>query len=141
VVVPAEPLLDPAQQQVLEQLAPEKRIVWKDVAALLAEVKPWLAVEGGAKAWALPRCKLNAPQAPLVIHLLSRAYDPAKEQTAPQQNISLCLQSALFNGRKPARCQAFAPGAEPLALPLESGEAGTQVKLPELKLWAVLRVE
>lgn len=141
VIVPANPLLDPAQQQVLEQLAPWKCAVWRDAAALPAEVQPWLTVDGGAKVWALPRRKPNAPESPLVIHLLSRAYNFAAEQTPQQQNVSLRLRNALFNGRKPTRCQAFAPGTEPLTLPIESDDAGARVKLPELKLWAVLRVE
>jgi len=141
VIVPANPMLDPAQQQTLDQLAPAKRIVWKDAASLLAELKPWVAVEGGTKAWVLPRRRLNDPAAPLIVHVLSRAYDFAAEKTPLQENVWLRLQHALFGAHKPTRCQAFTPGAEPLMLPLESDDAGVRVKLPELKLWAVLRVD
>lgn len=140
-VIPPEPLLDAAQKQVLDRIPADKLIAWKDAVSLLAAVQPPLTVEGVKDVWALPRHNPNLPGSPLVIHILNRNYDFAADRTAPQQNLTLRVHNSLLGGKRPLRCKAFAPGSDPTPLAIEPDPAGVQIKLPELKLWTILRLE
>lgn len=140
-VVPPATWLDPEQQRVLDQFPAAKRIEWKDSASLLAALEPKLAVEGCTGVWALPRCNPQQANAPLVVHLLNRNYDFSTDRIAAQLNLTLRLRRSILGGRKPTRCTAFSPGAEPEILEVEADGEGVRTALPELGLWSVLRFE
>ena len=141
IVVPAEPMLDPADRAVLDRLPPEKLLVWKDAPALVAAIAPWLSIEGARDVWALPRRDTTDPRAPLLVHLVNRRYDFATDRLTAQSRFVLHLRDALTGAHKPARCRAFTPGAEPADLPIEPEPGGLRVSLPELNLWTILRFE
>ena len=140
-VTPAGVKLDPEQQKVLDQIPSNKRVEWKDAASLRAALEPTLAVEGAVDVWALPRRNPKQPDSPLVVHLLNRNYDFATDRTAAQPNVTLHLRRSLLGAKAPSKCTAYAPGTDPVGLPVEADGDGVRTKIPELKLWSVLRFE
>lgn len=132
--------LEPEQQKVLETLPPERRPVWNG-GATLAALEPSLGIEGAANVWALPRRNAGDGKSPLIVHLLNRNYDFAGDRSAPQKDWTLQLRGSLFPGKKPGKCTAYSPGGVPMPLPVEPVADGVRVKIPELKLWSVLRFD
>jgi hypothetical protein len=145
IVVPADSLLDAEQKDLLDALAAaHKTIPWTDGPALLAQVRPWIAVEGARNVWALPRQLPGQPGAPLVVHLLNRNYDFAAEKTAPRHDLVLHLGASSIAGRKLTRCKAYTPqlgGSTVVPLTVEPEAGGLRVKIRELTLWTVLCLE
>ncbi len=140
-IVSRDLMLDAAQQEVLDRFPQDKLVMWKDTASLLAAIEPPLAIEGATNVWALPRRNPRQSKSPLVVHVLNRNHDFATDRTAPQQNLTLRLRRSLLGGNHLARCTAFAPGSEPVSFAIEPDGDGVRIKLPELKLWTVLRLE
>ena len=141
VVVPADPMLDAAQQKTLAQVPPQKLIVWKNATDLVAQVQPWLAIEGATNVWACPRLKANGASSSLIVHLLNRNYDFQNDQTLTQTNLVLHIRKPLLGKNPPTHRQAFTTGANPISLSVEADAEGLRVKVPELKLWSVLMFE
>ncbi len=140
-VIPRDLKLDATQQKVLDQIPPGKTIVWKDAVSLRTVLNPPLAVEGAHDVWALPRRNPHLSNSPLIIHILNRNHDFATDRTITQQNLTLFLHDSLLNGHRPKHCKVFAPGTEPATAAVEADTMGVRVKLPEVKLWSVLRLE
>ena len=137
-VVSRDLMLDPAQQQILDQFPQDKIVIWKDSAALLAAIEPQLALEGAHDVWVLPRRNPHLSESPLVVHVLNRNHDFATDRVVTQLNLTLRIHDSLFAGKPPRHCKAFAPGSEPVSLAVEANGTGVRIKLPELKLWTVL---
>jgi hypothetical protein len=145
IVIPGDPRLDEQQQAVLSKLAAEqKTITWRNGPAMLSQIQPWVSVEGAPNVWALPRQRPDKPNAPLVVHLLNRNYDFTAEKITPQNGFSLHVARSLAGNKPPTQCNAYTPdlaGETSVSLPVEPEGAGVRVKIPELKLWTVLRLE
>ena len=141
IVVAADPMLDAAQQKVLDQAPRQKTVMEKNAGAILDGITPCLAVENAKNVWALPRRIPRRANSPLIVHLLNRNYDFAADRTLPQQSLVLRLRKSLLGDKRPAHCTAFAPGNEPVSLAVEPDGDGAQIKIPEIKLWTVLRLE
>jgi hypothetical protein len=141
-VVLGDPMLDPAQQAVLEKLTAAKRlIVWKDAPSLLAQIDPWLRVEGAKNVWALPRRIPGRADSPLVVHLLNRNYDFGADKMQPQADLVLHLRPPLVGAKVPLRCSLLSPDGATAQLAVEQEADGVRVKVPELKLWSLVRVD
>ena len=143
-VIPTGAKLDPEQQKVLEQVPPDKRIEWKDCCLAACRLEPALAVDGTTGVWALPRRNPRLPKLPLVVHLLNRNYDFAADRTAPQQNLTLAPPLVAWAARNSrTNAPSLRPGCEPASLVVDTVErvTGAATKIPELKLWSVLRFE
>ena len=141
IVAPAEPMLDPAQKKALDDLPADKKVVWKDAASLLKEIKPRIVVEGAGNIRVLPRMVPGRADSPLVVHVLNRNYDYEKELMIAQNNLTLRIPSDLLGGRKFSKCTAFTPDGPAVTLAVETVADGIQVKLARLKLWTVLKLE
>ena len=150
IIVPAEPMLDAEQQAVLAKLTEAKKtVVWKGEgragaaphATLVPQIESWVSVEGAKGVWALPRRVPNRADSPLIVHLLNRNYDFAADKMLPQQNIVLHISKSLLGRKPPAQCKVFSPDAEPALLSVEPDGDGAKVKVPELKMWALVQFE
>jgi hypothetical protein len=141
IAVPAEPMLDAGQQKTLDQATTSKTVIGKDAKTILDGITPCVAVENAKNVWALPRRIPNRADAPLVVHLLNRNHDFAADRPVPQQDVVLRLRPSLLGGKRPAHCTALTAGSEPMSLAVESDGDGVRVKIPELKLWTVLRLD
>ncbi len=139
--VPSEPMLDAAQQKVLDEARPPRTVIGKRADAILDGVTPWVAIEHAKNVWALPRRNPSRAGAPLVVHLLNRNHDFAADRPVPQADVVLRLRAPLMGGKRPAQCRAFTAGSEPVALTVEPDGDGVRIKIPELKHWTVLRLE
>jgi hypothetical protein len=130
-----------ADQVPAEKLRP-RSIAWKDAADLLAPVRPWLRVEGERKTWALPRQVPGSRPAALAIHLLNRSYDFAADRTAPQNDVVLHVAKPLL-GRNAAALKAtlYAPGVAPATIPVEQAGDELVARVPELRLWSILKLD
>ena len=141
IAVPAEPMLDATQQKVLDEAKPPKTMIGKNPRAILDGITPCVAIENAKNVWALPRRNPNCANTPCIVHLLNRNYDFAADRPVPQQNVVLRLRSSLVWGKPATHCTAFTAGSEPVSLAVEPDGDVVRVKIPELKLWTVLRME
>jgi len=143
IVLPADPMLDLDQKGTLYKYTKERmEIVWKDGPALLAKITPWLSVEGAKGVWALPRRRIpNQAGSPLIVHLLNRNFDFATDKVLPQQNVVLHLRTSLLGEKKPTQCKLYSPDAEPVEVPVISEGDGIQLKVPELRLWSLVKLD
>jgi hypothetical protein len=141
ILASGDPMPDASQQQVWEQSPVQKRVIGKNAAEILDGITPWLAVENAQGIWALPRRIPGHASAPLVVHLLNRNYDFATDKVVPQPNVVLRLRSGLLGGQAPKTCAMFTPESGPANLTVARDADGLVVKIPELKLWTILRLE
>jgi hypothetical protein len=143
VIVPAKLTLDAEQQAVLDRLAAQgKLLVSKDGADLLDKFQPWARVEGAKDVWALPRRAVRNSAAPTVVHLLNRRYDFTTDRFEPQKNFVLRLAKPLVGPKAGTRkCTAYTPDGDPVSIPVERDGDALRLKVPELRLWAVLTLE
>lgn len=108
--------------------------VFEGVEEALAKVRPAVRIEGDVPVRALPRVK---PGEAAVIHLLNRDYDPDADDVRPLRNVTVIFGPAAGGLADGDRCTLFAPGSEPVELPVSDH----RVTVPELGLWAVLQWE
>jgi hypothetical protein len=131
--------LDPQQAAVLEG-AKAITVVWPDEKRLLELARPEVAVEGASNITVTPRAKAGDPTAPFVCHLLNRNYVPESDSMQVQRDFTLRLARALF-GADISRATLYAPGKAPAELKVSRSPEGVTITIPELDLWAVLRLE
>ncbi|MCK4374525.1 MAG: hypothetical protein KAX19_04320, partial [Candidatus Brocadiae bacterium] len=140
VMVADELLLDAEQQATLDGVG-SRVVLWPDEKDKLRELAPpAVVVDGAEKVTAVPRAKPDDPDAPFICHLVNRNYDLESDSMVVQRDFRLWLARSLF-GAEIARATLHAPGREPVKLEVRQSEDGTEVAIPELDLWAVLRLE
>lgn len=133
-IIVVQPVELQARDAALLEDARARGKVIDGVEAALRQVEPAVRVWGAAHVWALPRL---APGKPPVIHLLNRAYDFAADAVRPARNVRLAIVPGALDIKAVRRCTLFAPGQPPRELLPQSGI----VTIPELNLWAVLRID
>ena len=139
-VVVTEPTdLDPAQQAVLEG-ARARLVAWPNEQRLSELAPTEIVVEGASNVTAVPRARKGDAQAPFVCHLVNRNYVPDSDSLQAQRNFTVRLSRSLF-GADIARATLYAPGKESVQVAVERLPEGCAISVPELDLWAVLRLE
>jgi hypothetical protein len=106
---------------------PETKLL--DVVDLLGP--PLWRVHGG-EVDVVPRTKPDDPDAPVVVHLVSR-------QKA-EQALEIGFDER-FVGRQPWSVTLHAPGAETVELTAKTSPSGWGVRVPRLEEWAILEIE
>ena len=76
---------------------------------------------------------------PLVLHLVNRDYDAGAKKIRPAKDVTVTLPAAL--GVKPGRARVLSYDAAPMPVEVRTEGAATQIKVPELRLWALVVVE
>jgi hypothetical protein len=141
VVLPKTFTVDAAQQKLLDRVAADGRLVtWPDRAKLAKLVPAPVTVEGADRVWAVPRAIPGDRTGPVVVHLLNRNYDAAKDAVVEKRNVALRLRRDLFGGRKLTRATAHAPRAEPVRLKVASDREHVRLTVPRLGLWAIVEL-
>jgi len=139
VIVPATLGLDAEQQQVIDALQAEGKLVTWAGEGTLAQLPPsWLTVGGADYVWALPRQATDGASA--VIHLLNRDYDASSDSVRPKGPFTVSVSAEAFGGRAYARAVLYAPGVEPRVLELSSADARISFEVPSLSAWAVVHL-
>ena len=81
----------------------------------------------------------KAPGGPVVVHLVNRDYDAEARRIRPAKDVTVALPAALAG--KSGRARVLSYDAEPLSVELRADGTATQIKVPELRLWALVIVE
>lgn len=102
-------------------------------AEAVAALTPAVRVEGAKPVRVLARVRPGAA----VLHLLNYAYDPARDDVTPLENIQLTVDAAALGLPGMARATLLTPEGGETALAV--AEAG--VTIPRLGLWALVRLE
>ncbi len=146
IVIPYDPDLDPAQASLLESFASRcvRVPLDSDAATLrtaLATVRPLVSVDPPDAVWLLPRRKPDVPDAPLVVHLVNRAFDAAANRFATQRDLTVTLRREFLGALNPRTARLLTPEADPVVLTLEPFADGLRIRLPSLPVWGLLVVE
>jgi len=141
VVVADDPAMDQSQRKLLELVEDEGRlVVWPNAKRLQELVPAPVVVEGSERVGVVPRVIPDDDDAPVAVHLLNRQYDGDRDAMIPQRGFSLRLRRELFGGREFTEATLHAPREEPRTLHVTSDDVYTTVRVPELKLWAILEL-
>ena len=131
--------LDAAQQAVLDG-AKDMAVLWPDEERLLELAPPMIEIEGAPNVTAVARARPGDPKASVVCHLVNRNYVSATDSMAVQRDFVLRLSDELF-GAGIKRAHLYAPARKPRKLKVRRVGAGTEITIPELDFWAILRLE
>jgi len=131
--------LDAAQQAVLEG-AKALTVIWPDEKRLFELAPPEIAVDGASNITVAPRARAGDPTAPFVCHLVNRNYVAQKDSMEPQKDFTLRLARSLF-GADVDRATLYAPRQAPVELKVSRSPEGVTITVPELDLWAVLKLD
>ena len=157
-LVVAEPtLLADQQKNTLDQFAAARKVVKWDVkkgldeAALLKLLPEPIAIEGAENVIGVARAVRDEPDAPAIVHLLSRNYDQPTDSMKKLGNFTLKLHRDLFHGRSFTKATLYAPptaldrqnpgASEPVSLRIEPTGSGVAISVPELDLWGIVKLE
>jgi hypothetical protein len=121
----------PADQSVLATVESQRRC--ENVEQALTRVVPAVRVEAPGVLRVLPRVKPGA----VVIHLVNRTYDAARDGVQPVKNARLRLNLKELGVPHATEARLFSPGNLPVTLPVQEAT----VTLPELGLWAVMELK
>ena len=76
---------------------------------------------------------------PVVLHLVNRDYDAVTKRVRPAKDVSIMGSSAL--GGRDGRARLLSYDAEPQALKTRPEGGAAEIKVPELRLWAMVVIE
>ncbi len=141
VVVAKDLAMDDEQRKMVKQAEVEGRlVVWPDDAGLDQRLLRPVIVEGSEYVGAVPRAIPGDDQAPVVVHLLNRQYNPQQDGMVMQQNFVVRLRRDLFGGRSFGSATLHAPHQEPQTLKTTSDSEYTTIEVGELGLWGILEL-
>jgi hypothetical protein len=117
----------------------ERLIRWPGAEKLNGLLPPLVRIDGAENITAVPRVRPGDPRAPFICHLLNRNYELATDSVVQQRDFRIRFSRSLF-GRPIRGATLFAPGRDPVRLEVRQVPGGTEVRVPELGLWAILRL-
>ena len=118
-----------------------KLMEWTGVDELVTRIDPQVKLTGGEKIWTLPRQKISEEGPELVIHLLNQDYDAASDRMKRKTDIDLFVSRRLSGGDPASSAWIYSPGSQAVELEVEQAEGGTTIKVPELDLWAIVKIK
>ena len=139
-VVRFEPSHLSAEQEAKLAGAGDRLITWSGIDDLMERVGQEIRVGGADNLSVLPRYRPTASSSPLVIHLLNSNYDPQTDQYAPLGNLNVTVSRSLLD-REIAAATLYAPGRAPQTLEWLSDGQVTRLALPQMDMWAILKLE
>ena len=112
------------------------------IGGLDEEIQPRLvSCDTASKVWLLPRHKPADPLAPLVIHVINHDYDASRDRMVAKRGVQVKLREGLTAGRSISRVTLLRPEAKPAELALRREAGVTSLRIPELEMWGLLKVE
>jgi hypothetical protein len=131
--------LSAEQEAKLEQVG-DRLITWPDKDKLFGLLPHQIRLEGAENVAAVPRHKSTDAQAPAICHLINCNYQMEDDTFAIQRDFSVVLAESLY-GKTFSVATLYAPGQEPQSLDCQNQGGATQLVIPKLDLWAVLKLE
>jgi hypothetical protein len=139
-VVRFEPsYLSAEQEDALKQVG-DRLVTWSGIDMLLSHLTPKISIEDAENVVAAPRFIPDDDQAPAICHLLNQNYQMDSDTYCVQHNFKVSLAKSLF-GRTFSTATWYALGKEPLPLDCQVRGDATQVTVPALELWGILKLE
>ena len=143
-------LSDQARQRV-RKLAGDRLVIEYGKGRLPAVLPRPVRVDGQVNVWVLPRAVPGNPAAPAVLHLLNRAYDPARRDMAATGKFRISLDKRLFGQAAFKRARMYQPRLlEKLpqddevvtSTPLRLAQSAESIELtiPDVKLWSIVEL-
>jgi hypothetical protein len=139
-LVTAEPTFLDAEQQAVIGTFADRTVVWPDRGRLFELMPRQITVAGAEQVMVLPRAKPDDRDSPFVCHLLNTTYVADTDSMQVKRNCTITLADSLF-GAEIARARLLVPGRESLELAVRRAPEATEITVPELDLWAVLKLE
>lgn len=130
--------LTDAQEQKLQQ-AGDHLVTWSNIDTLLENIDPQIKVDGADNITVVPRHKPADSHAPAICHLLNANYDLETDTYNPV-SISLALAKSLY-GRTFSQVTLYTPDRDPVQLDCQVSDTKTEILIPELNMWAILKLE
>lgn len=131
--------LDEKQEEKLKE-AGTRLLTWSDADSLLSHLEKTIGIDGAEGIIAFPRYFPDKLEAPTICHLLNTNYQIDTDSYDLQQNFSLNLDNTLY-GRTFSKATLYAAGHDPLKLPCKQIDNTTSITIPELDMWAILKLE
>jgi len=136
-IVVTEPAHLDAEQQAVLDAVKSRVVVWRNFNRVPPQIEREISLSGASNVTLVPRAKKGDANAPFVCHLLNRNYLPDTDSMEIQKNFTVTIADSLF-GLKASSAKLHAPGTQ--AVECETRVLGdrTEVRIPELNVWAVL---
>ncbi len=114
-------------------------LTWSGADDLISSVGQDIEV-AGENLSLLPRIQPGNANSPLICHLLNSNYDPQTDSYRNQSHVELTVESGMVS-RIYTSATLFAPGQAPVAVDCRASETSTKVTIPNLGMWAILKLE
>ena len=128
------------QRKVSQVDAADRLVTWPDTKKLAELLLPQIRFDGAENIAAVPRYKPNDSGAPAVCHLVNKNYQPATESMMKQEDFRVVFAGSLY-GRVFSKATLYAPGQDPMDIDTRDLGDATELTVPQLNLWAILRLE
>ncbi len=115
-------------------------VVWPDEKALEKLLPQPVQVQGSDQVLVVPRIRPDEPKAPVVLHLVSRAYRMPEDRMEPQKGCTVRLRLDILGQRRPKKAVLHAPKAEPQNLTVSIDNDWISVPVPQLDFWALVEL-
>jgi hypothetical protein len=140
VIVKDPVMLEGRQKALLDSWERGGRVIhWNGLESVLSKVHPLVQAEPQGLIWALPRLVRDRRSAPLVCHVLNRAFDAGNEKMAVQKDVKIALHRRVFGGRPHRKCMLYMERRDPVELLVQLNGETVETTIPELELWGVLK--
>jgi hypothetical protein len=140
VVVNDPVMVEGKQRSLLDELERNGRLVhWKGLESVKSRVKQMVAADPPGAVWVLPRKNPLRPDAPVICHVLNRAFDAKEEKLVRHRAVKVRLNKELFGDRDYWKCVLYMERTWPIELPVTTQGDVVEVSVPHLELWGVLQ--
>lgn len=115
-------------------------VVWPDEQGLEKLLPRPIQVQGTDQVLVVPRIRPDDPKAPVVLHLVNRAYRASEDRMEAQKGFTVRVRQDILASRQIRKAVLHAPKADPQKLTVSVENQGIAVELPLLDFWALLEL-
>ena len=135
-----EPSFLTAEQETKLQLAGDRLFTWSGASDLLDRVGGAVRVAGAQNVSVQLRHLPDQPDAPVICHVLNSNYDLESDAYLNLRDVELTIAGDLLD-RVFSRATLYTPGESPLDVTCRTAGVDTVVSLPNLDMWAIIKLE
>ena len=117
----------------------DRLLSFESVAALVETAAGDINFGDAENITVLPRYLPDAPNAPVICHLLNNTYDAKNDEFTKLGDVELTLSESLF-GRRLSSATLYAYDREPSAVASSQAANGNLLSIPELGMWGILKL-
>ncbi|MCY3978194.1 MAG: hypothetical protein OXG23_08845, partial [Chloroflexi bacterium] len=134
-----EPSFLSVEQEAKLQSASERLITWSGAGNLLDRLVRDIQVSGSENISVQLRHKPGRADAPLIIHLLNSNYELETDQFRPVRDVQVEIAKEAL-ARSYSRATMYALGTAPCPIDCRVNDERTVVTVPELDMWAIIKL-